>query len=740
MNMDVSTLTRNGRAWGNPRNGSLPLHGIWFLICLVAASLVLLNGATISAQPSLQEIVLFNAVRTRMNGHQAQWPLSVIDVNTSLTAACWSQTFMCPPGSKVKSVTFKVCTRLAQWQANAADPEEAASYIWDSSPAVTINQYQKTIQYDNQIMLDPAYFDANEKFGPLGQLLNEGLLYHEFLHGQLGISWLKAQEAINEACKCITPNPARHADRGHTRIPGLQDTYLINVGALARVTVEVKRKTIPANKDCTFKIELGKKNAWKGAVRVPAGGNIESVKIHDPNNDGTIVLEGKLKDCAKDGHVVVLVDPPSYYLYAFVQILARAPTAAVGEYPDVNMVIPLAGSNTNIPLVPAQDSRGHTFGPDGKLYASYWTTNGIGVLDLSTTPPSWTVLVQDPTNRIMGAPYQPVFNNEAVGGPGIWCIDGNPIPTSITALPGRNTFLVDVNAKKFAIGGWFESPSTAQVLPMSDAYANPHVAGEFIGVGFATSDLNITGHTIQGGPTEYIPRKIATLKNPCYYDALIHEDAKLYCWCYTSTTPTFLGFEVVDLKSGTTTTIPVTGITGTGYAAVWNEPWELKGKMAYIVLGGTCYSVDLTQNPAPATAVTITPALATGTYHTAREDQETQLSSYTDGKTGRTFHLNFGKASTGKAFILLPTLLGYGGPTPIGGSEIAVVLDVFSVLAVYNVLPGAAGKTVGILDANGEADVVFDLGVKAGFDALWIATVIDKGQLTDITNVINVKM
>ncbi len=418
--------------------------------------------------------------------------------------------------------------------------------------------------------------------------------------------------------------------------------------------------------------------------------------------------------------------------------LAQAQTALVGEYPDVYVIDPIAGTSKRIPLSPAQSSRGHTFGPDGKLYTSYWTTNGIGVLDLTTT--TWSVLVNDTTNRIMGAPYQPVFNCEAVGGPGIWCIDGNPIPTTITTLAGRNTFLVDVNAKTFAIDGWFESPTAAQVVPMSDSYTNPHVAGEFLGVGFATSDLNITGHTIQGGPTKYVPRKIATLKNPCFYDALIHEDAKLYCWCYTSTTPTFLGFEVVDLKAGTTTTIPVTGITGTGYAAVWNEPWEMKGKIAYIVLNGICYSVDLTKNPAPATAIKITPALLTGSYHTARENQETQLYSYTDGKTGRTFHLNLGKAYAGKTFILAPTLAGYAGPTTVGGSEIAIATDWTTALAIFNVLPGAFGKTVGVLDANGEADVVFDLGVKLNLDVLWIAGVQDNNLIPDATNVVNVKM
>ncbi len=131
--------------------------------------------------------------------------------------------------------------------------------------------------------------------------------------------------------------------------------------------------------------------------------------------------------------------------------------------------------------VGADSSRGHTWGPGGKLYVGMWSLNGISVLDTATKV--WTTLVADPTNRIMGAPVQPVFNLDHVGGPGLFCWDTNrpPLPFPQSNTTHTNYFTVDVNKKTFLID--------AVVTPThwsdwrSDLYRNPHKAGEFIAVG-----------------------------------------------------------------------------------------------------------------------------------------------------------------------------------------------------------------------------------------------------------------
>jgi len=408
----------------------------------------------------------------------------------------------------------------------------------------------------------------------------------------------------------------------------------------------------------------------------------------------------------------------------------------------VGLVInPVTPTVSSFAVLPAQQTRGLTIGPDGKFYWSWWTVNGIGVYD--PVGGSWTTLVADPTNQLMGAPYQPAVDNEAIGGPGLFCVDGNPAPTSVTTVTGfRNLFRVDVNAATAAVDALFANTIT----PMADFYANPHKAGEYVGVGFSTSDQTVRAFVPQGGPTTIVPGVIATLTQPCQYDALIHDDTHLYCWTSTAATSvasSFVGFERVDLLTGATTTIPVSGIThaGVGYAACWNEPWELPGRKAYVFYDGTdaLYSVDLSTNPTSAVAIAagVVPA---ATYSTAREIEENQLTSYRVG-TGRVFHMNFGANGAGKNYILAPSLFGYGGPTVLpGGRELWLIPDGFTALAIGNVLPGAPGQTVGILDKTGQKDVKFDLGVRVGVSARWVAVVLDSGRIADVSNIVNLTM
>ena len=87
----------------------------------------------------------------------------------------------------------------------------------------------------------------------------------------------------------------------------------------------------------------------------------------------------------------------------------------------------------------AGSSRGHCMGHDGKVYRSAWTLNGIVVNDWNITTPTVTNLVNDTTNYIMGAAYQPVLDFNNSGGPGIVCVDGNPAPVPATATGSRST-------------------------------------------------------------------------------------------------------------------------------------------------------------------------------------------------------------------------------------------------------------------------------------------------------------
>jgi len=283
----------------------------------------------------------------------------------------------------------------------------------------------------------------------------------------------------------------------------------------------------------------------------------------------------------------------------------------------------------------------------GFAYVGMWTDNGIQRVDLNNG--KWETIVKDSTNQVLGAPYQPVIDNGAIGGPGLVVVDGNPPPAPFT---GRNLATIDIRNRSFALDSVFPSIH----LPMSDAFADPYIPDEIIGVGFSTSDQNVISIPISRKAQNVTPQVITRLKQPCLYDALIHENQKLYSW---SSSPSFVGFECVDLdRLNSSQLIPVTGIThtGTGYGAWWNDPHENPGRKVFGVLDGndTLYEVDLAQNPAPATAIKTTPGLPSSTYTTGRSIEEAELTSWRLGPGSRNFHLDFGPAHGGRSTSSCP--------------------------------------------------------------------------------------
>lgn len=291
-----------------------------FVLSLLIAALSCLIVRPLRADPPTQEETdLFNTVRTRMNGHAGQMPHGVGAANQSLEDACYTKSFTCPAGSAVNEVNLKVCTRLVHWTANPTAGDEAAAYTWDTSPEVTSEDGKKTIQYDNEIMIDASVFAPAEGEGAIGQTLNEGLLYHELLHGQLGIEWFES-EGKTAACQCQTPDPGQHADGGHTQISGWQDGFVIGVAGVLGANVQIMRPVVPASATGGISMVLGQKPNWHGIAIVPDGGNVRNVVLFDPRGDGTIVLQAEIIDGTKPGRVIVIVDPPGFWIHAFVEI------------------------------------------------------------------------------------------------------------------------------------------------------------------------------------------------------------------------------------------------------------------------------------------------------------------------------------------------------------------------------------------------------------------------------------
>lgn len=396
---------------------------------------------------------------------------------------------------------------------------------------------------------------------------------------------------------------------------------------------------------------------------------------------------------------------------------------------------PVTGSTTSTFAFPFETgSGGHTFGPDGRVYFTGYNSNSIRALDL--TNGVWTRIAIDLQNEPMGDPLCPVLNAEAIGGPGLWLADGKNL-TSGSVLR-KNTVLVDIASGGIEIDA--ETPTP--FLPNADAHPSPAHANEMWCVASGIARQRVTVYT-PGRDRNYIPR-IVPLPYPCGFDALMHEDGRLYCWTANSTStlaPT--GFMAVD-DAGAIEVIPVQGIpwAGSGAAAVWNDPWEAPGMGAYVLNDGndTVYKLDLATRPVVAAAVmTVPPRTIARRWDTGRELQESQLTSWRENTNGRrVLHLNFGPKRAGARYYCVPSAAGLAS-TPIleQGMEIWLEPDHYTMFALEGRLGYRPGGT---LDANGEADVIFDLGRTFALDASWQAVIVENGQCVDFSNLVRCRM
>jgi hypothetical protein len=264
-------------------------------------------------------------------------PKGVGSADQSLEPECWTSTIPCPDAADVDCVKFKVCTTLVPWAGAPNDHHQAAAYRWDATPEVTTEENCKVISYSNEIMIDAGVFGGGEGAGPIGQTMNEGLLYHEMLHAQLGIEALNVDIA-NEVCACMVPNPTARSDQGHTTIPGLQDGFVTTVAAGLGANVQVRRINVPAETDGSFRIDLGDKPGWTGVALDPAGGNVRNVAVSDPDSSGSIILTGELVDPGEAGHVIVLIDPPSLWFHDFIRIEPGATSARSSSWGRIKTI------------------------------------------------------------------------------------------------------------------------------------------------------------------------------------------------------------------------------------------------------------------------------------------------------------------------------------------------------------------------------------------------------------------
>jgi hypothetical protein len=234
-------------------------------------------------------------------------PVPVDDVIASFTQP-WTKVFDCPPGSKMTKVTVNVTTRLVAWDPALAEKDSEGTYHWglDWQWVGT----EKTITATNWVMLDPRVTQRDENNEPEGPRADEGLLYHELLHGQLLIDAMKTPAWLAKACNCeIDDGPA---DWKHAQIPGHVDGYL---GKRAEGQADEVKTVEPdpqrADSRGNFDIDLGptEQIAWERYYTLePTGGsNVDEGSITVGVVGGHFHVKGKLIDNTREGKFLIRI-------------------------------------------------------------------------------------------------------------------------------------------------------------------------------------------------------------------------------------------------------------------------------------------------------------------------------------------------------------------------------------------------------------------------------------------------
>lgn len=308
-------------------------YGIFIGILLAWLSF---NGEIFFAEPHVpgqnhNQRVVFNQILGRiernMTNNPEYFPNDIVDVVDSLKTDGMSiPPIMCPPNAKVDEVHINIKTQLILWDTELTINNQkvnipnftAGYYVWNVPPP-TIEGGTKTYNITNYIMLDPSVTSEYER-SFLGQLANEGLLYHEFLHGQLQINAMKNNTTWQQAvCNC--PFDRSYADPNHGRIYGLVDTYLENETAAMNAIAKVARPVGEAGKNGKFKVFIAeaKKKKFKWSAVYPDYCNVVTNSIEIIEENGNFYVTGKLLDQEKAGYFFVYVDPPSIFLFAGIE-------------------------------------------------------------------------------------------------------------------------------------------------------------------------------------------------------------------------------------------------------------------------------------------------------------------------------------------------------------------------------------------------------------------------------------
>lgn len=372
-------------------------------------------------------------------------------------------------------------------------------------------------------------------------------------------------------------------------------------------------------------------------------------------------------------------------------------------------------------------SQGLTWGPDGLVYLGGWP-DGLYRLD----PSDWTATSLGASATGVGtSPYHLVVDNEAVGGPGLFGVSGS-------RSLGLHAFRTDLTSDSSSLDS--RMPGNG-LFSRNGLFAHPETPGTFV-----------SANNIPAGIFALDPRGVGAtcvVNTLCVLpwsqrasNSLMHEDNAVYAWINKWLAPTFRGFIRYDVQTGSCTSvaIPVPLTTSTQETAVWPDPPERLGRLAYVAFDAKCYQVDLSVGAVVTVYASRLPAFPINANH----DETSQLSSWIAAGAApvRTFHLNFAKYPAATSYLLVPSRVAYPQTgIPFAGMELWFSPDVLTINALVGNFAGIYSVS-GPLGPGGEQDVVAQpIGFAAPVAVTWIAVAMDaQNQPVDVSNAIRVMM
>ncbi|WP_406661847.1 VPXXXP-CTERM sorting domain-containing protein [Methanolobus sp. ZRKC3] len=278
--------------------------------------------------PNHTEKDLFNTIFNRLNDSISKGlvPHSVNNTSDSFFSPVLIE-IDCSEVKEIEKVEIKVTTRLINWNKTEADrlgDRTAMAYFWNE-PVVKIENKIKKLNFTNYLMIDSVNATKQEK-DTLGQIINEALLYHEMLHGQLLIDAMKnGANWKAKICKCeFDLGPS---DMEHTRIYDLESDYRRRLGTDRGYEIVEKKIITEADINGNFEEEIADIAELKGktiitpTIYVPPGGNVEAANLEFPSGEtGPIKIKGKLRDENKEGKVEAYIDPDNIGIFADITV------------------------------------------------------------------------------------------------------------------------------------------------------------------------------------------------------------------------------------------------------------------------------------------------------------------------------------------------------------------------------------------------------------------------------------